>query len=246
MTAVNRLVLLHGFTQTGRSWRHLRDRLTGFEVVTPDLPGHGSKADGCVDLWKAAATVAEECGDGIYVGYSLGARVALHCALSAPRRPVGLVLISGTAGIDDAGERKARRESDESLARHLETIGLEAFLREWLAQPLFAGLDPAAADIESRLHNSEHGLAASLRNCGTGTQDPLWDRLGSIDIPVLTVAGEHDAKFRALAERLAAAIPGSTTATVPGCGHSVPFEAPDATATLLRDWIASVGPFPPR
>lgn len=234
---MTRLVLLHGFTQSGTSWRVLRTLLADHDTVAPDLPGHGGASDGRRNLWEAAEDVSRAAGAGVYVGYSFGARLALHCALLRPRTPTGLVLISGTGGIDDADERASRRSADESLADHICDVGVAAFLEEWLAQPMFAGLDDAQADLASRASNTAEGLADSLRFSGTGTQQPLWDRLSEIEIPVLVVAGEHDAKFRVLAERLAAGIPGSTLAVVEGCGHSVPFENPAATAELIRRWI---------
>ena len=38
------IVLVHGFTQTGASWRTVAEGLDGHEVVAPDLPGHGANA----------------------------------------------------------------------------------------------------------------------------------------------------------------------------------------------------------
>ena len=74
------IVLLHGFTQTGASWAPLREPLTeaGHPTVTLDLPGHGT-ADphhDPADLRTAAGLVADATGPAIYVGYSMGGRVA--------------------------------------------------------------------------------------------------------------------------------------------------------------------------
>lgn len=234
---MTRLVFLHGFTQTGASWRHLRALLADHDSVAPDLPGHGTDIDARRDLWRTAADIGRAAGAGVYVGYSFGARVALHCALTDPVMPTGLVLVSGTAGIDDPEERATRRAADETLADRICRIGVEPFLDEWLGQPMFAGLDDEQADRSSRTSNTADGLADSLRFCGTGTQEPLWNRLSGIGIPVLVVAGEHDAKFRQLAERLAGAISNSSLAVVAGCGHSVPFEKPGALAELIRAWL---------
>src|SRR5690606_19116726 len=114
----------------------------------------------------------------------------------------GLVLVSATGGIDDDAERTARRRSDDALADRIEAIGVDAFLDEWLAQPLFATLDEAAAGREERRANTAAGLASSLRLAGSGTQMPLWDRLRTLDVPTLVVAGALDPKFVALGERL--------------------------------------------
>ncbi|HWT24896.1 MAG TPA: alpha/beta fold hydrolase, partial [Solirubrobacteraceae bacterium] len=68
---------------------------------------------------------------------------------------------------------------------------------------------------------------------GTGVMPPLWDRLGELGLPVSLVAGERDAKFRAIAERMAAALPAARVVVAPGAGHAVPLEAPDAVAAAI-------------
>ena len=234
-------MLLHGFTQTGACLGPLSDDLARDHTVRlPDLPGHGGSAMlARADLWHTADLVAEACGTGIYVGYSMGGRAALHLALAHPELVDGLVLIGATAGIEDSVDRAARVAADEALADRVTDIGVDRFLQEWLAQPLFADLPDWARFDDERRANTAAGLAASLRHAGTGAMEPLWDRLGSIDVPVLCLAGEHDTKFTALAERLAASIgPNATVGIVAGAGHAVHLEAPDATIALVRNWLS--------
>src|SRR5690606_16752708 len=141
-------------------------------------------------------------------------------------------------GIEDPAERDARRAADERLADRIEELGVAAFLDEWLAQPLFAGLPPEAACREARLENRAADLAASLRHCGTCTPAPPWDRLAGLSMPVLCVAGEDDAKFAAIARRMVEAIgPGATLALVPGAGHTAHLEQPAAFWSILSDWL---------
>jgi pimeloyl-ACP methyl ester carboxylesterase len=83
-------------------------------------------------------------------------------------------------------------------------------------------------------------LASSLRLAGTGAQEPSWDRLRALAMPVLVVAGEHDEKFRALGERVAAAIGANARfETVPGAGHPAHLERPDAFAEQVERFLAS-------
>ena len=233
-----RLILVHGFTQTRRSWDPLLPALADHEVVALDAPGHGAASGVVHDLPAGGAWLAEQGGAGAYVGYSMGGRLCLHAALAAPHAVRALVLVSATAGIDGAIERAQRRASDEALADRVERIGVEAFVDEWLALPLFDGLNADTDGRAARLENTPDGLASSLRSAGTGTQEPLWDRLGSLTMPVLVVAGEHDEKFAALAHRLAAAIPGADLAIVEGAGHTVHLEQPDAFLRVLLPWLA--------
>ncbi len=230
------IVLLHGFAGTGAGWDPVRARLDR-EAITPDLPGHGSAAgvrpvsfDACVATVLASAPARFALG-----GYSLGGRVALHVALAAPECVSRLVLVATTAGLDDPADRAARDQADRALADAIEADGLDAFAERWTAQPLFADDPPGAiaaqrADIARQ---TPAGLAAALRGIGTGAMASLWPRLAELTMPVQVVVGERDAKFRALGERLAAALPDATVIVVPGAGHGLPREAPAALARVL-------------
>ena len=202
-----------------------------------DAPGHGRSSDLRLDLADTASWLASAGGAATYVGYSMGGRMCMHAALAAPESVRGLVLISATAGLDDARARAERRARDDELARRIESIGVAAFLDEWLTQPMFAGLDASAQGLAARLENTPSGLASSLRLTGTGMQEPLWDRLDSLTIPVLVVAGALDAKFVTLAERLAATIPGADLAIVDGAGHTVHLEQPERFLETLLPWL---------
>jgi len=228
-------VLLHGFTQTGRSWEAVQ-RAASRQTLAPDLRGHGtSAAVRPVDVPHVVADVAALADEAVLCGYSMGGRIALHTALAHPRRVRRLVLVSATAGIEDHGELAQRRAADEALAAGLERDGLEAFAARWAAQPLFAGLAPeaAAAAHADRLRNDTAGLAAALRGLGTGVMEPVWHRLGELRMPVAVLAGERDAKFLAIARSLAGALPAATLTVVPGAGHALHLEAPEAVAGAL-------------
>jgi 2-succinyl-6-hydroxy-2,4-cyclohexadiene-1-carboxylate synthase len=228
------LVLVHGFTQTGRSWARIADQLGG-DVLTPDLPGHGDRGDRPAGLWAGARALGLECGPATYVGYSAGGRHLLHLALARPDLVERLVLLGATAGIDDQAERTARVAADEALAARIEMIGVERFLDEWLAQPLFAGVPDDGRD--DRLRNTAAGLAASLRLAGTGAQEPLWDRLPSIRCPVLVLAGERDEKFAGIGRRMADVLPDADLALVPAAGHAAHLEQPTAFVEVVGGWL---------
>ena len=234
-----RFILVHGFTQTAASWDAIEYRLTalGHDVVALDAPGHGAHSDTHLGLWKGADLLAAEGGRGTWVGYSMGGRLSLHVALAHPDSVERLVLIGATAGLDRAAERIERQSSDELLAEELERDGVDAFLARWLAQPLFATLPEDSAGLDARRRNTVAGLAAALRLMGTGAQDPLWDRLHEIRVPTMLVAGSLDAKFRALAERMAGLLPDANVVTMNGCGHACHLEAPDAFVGALDTFV---------
>jgi 2-succinyl-6-hydroxy-2,4-cyclohexadiene-1-carboxylate synthase len=235
------LVLVHGFTQTRRCWGPEAEALAAdHEVVRVDAPGHGRSADIMAGLRTGGRLIADQGGVATYLGYSMGARLCLHLALSNPELVRGLVLLGGTAGIEDDDERAARRQQDLATAARIEQEGLEAFLDSWLAQPLFAGLPPERQFREERHENTVEGLMASLQQTGTGVQDPSWHKLHRLSMPVLIMAGADDAKFAALAERMAAEIgDNATVGLVEGAGHAAHLEQPDRFLAIVQPWLAA-------
>jgi 2-succinyl-6-hydroxy-2,4-cyclohexadiene-1-carboxylate synthase len=238
----SRIVLLHGFGQTGRCWGPLAPALAGgHEVVRLDAPGHGGSTGTVADLPTTGRLMAQAGGPAVYLGYSMGARMALHVATEAPDVVQALVLVGGTPGIEDDAERARRRAADRALAQRIRDDGVDAFVERWLAMPMFAGLPPGARFDDERRRNTAEGLATSLELAGTGSQAPLWDALPDIEAPVLVVAGEDDHRYAAIAERTAGAIgPNARAALVPGAGHSAHLEQPERAVDLVLGWLAEV------
>ena len=233
------VVFLHGFTHTGRSWHPVIAALgERYWSVADDIRGHGDASERVpVSLEAVIEDVDAAAGPERYtlVGYSMGGRIALHVALAAGDRVERLVLIGASPGIADEGERSARRRADEKLAGEIERSSIEEFARRWAQTPVLAGLPPAALDAAhaDRLRSTPAGLARGLRGLGTGALPPLWERLGELAMPVTLAVGERDEKFRGIAAEMAVGIPRAPVVIVPGVGHAVHLEAPDAIAALL-------------
>jgi 2-succinyl-6-hydroxy-2,4-cyclohexadiene-1-carboxylate synthase len=234
------VVLLHGFGGTHRAWDGVAALLPRerYLPLALDLPGHGEYAHaarpitfaGCVEHVLARAPERF-----VLCGYSQGGRVALHIALAAPKRVQRLVLVATTAGIEDDAERAQRRLADGKLAEELERGAYEGFIERWRTQPLFAGEPPEVGALarEDQRRNRPAALAAVLRGIGSGEMQPLWSRLPELAMPVTIVAGERDAKYRALGRRMAELLPDADVTIVPG-GHGLPLESPEAVAQALQ------------
>jgi 2-succinyl-6-hydroxy-2,4-cyclohexadiene-1-carboxylate synthase len=242
------LVLAHGFTQTGRLWGPFGAALARHHrLVAVDLPGHGDSSSVAADLTEAGRLLLDAAAlagavPADLLGYSLGARVALHAALAEPERVRRLVLIGATGGIEDASARAERRARDEAAADELERGGdLDGFLGRWLANPMFASLRADAADAAERRRNTAAGLASSLRLTGTGTQEPLWYRLAGCRLPVLALAGANDPRFVAAGLRIAE-LTGGVFSAVVGAGHAAHLEQPALCARIVESWLAATGP----
>jgi 2-succinyl-6-hydroxy-2,4-cyclohexadiene-1-carboxylate synthase len=223
-----RRVLVGGFTQTSAaSWARVAEQLAG-DVELPDVElAH--------DFTTAAASL--ERGPAEYVGYSQGGRLCLQLTLDRPQVVRRLVLVSASPGIADPAERAARRDADEVLAQSIDRDGVRPFLERWLAQPLFATLPTDRADLDQRVrHNTVESLTHQLRVLGQGAQPSNWERLGTLDVPVLLIAGGLDAKYVDIARRMAAVIRDARVEIVAGAGHACHLEQPAAVAHLLESW----------
>ena len=124
------VTLLHGFTQSGRSWHEIVSKMPeGWQWILPDLRGHGATQTkpGAPHTMEACAADLEMLWDHLgiarthLVGYSMGGRLALHVAASRPRRVLSLLTIGAHAGLEEDA-REGRRRGDEALAERIEKL----------------------------------------------------------------------------------------------------------------------------
>jgi len=242
------LLFLHGFMGRGADWsvvaESVRDRAFCLMV---DLPGHGASTGlprGAYTM-DAATRQLVEVLDAAHierctvVGYSMGGRTALHLASRHPDRCQRLVLESASPGLATAAQRADRRRVDRARAQSI-VSDFEAFLHNWYRMPLFESLARhhlIEAMVEQRRHNVPAELARSLYGMGTGAQRSLWERLSTLRIPTLTIVGALDDKYRAVIRQMAVLAPHLRSVIVPGAGHNVHAERPDAFTAHLRRFI---------
>lgn len=237
---------LHGAVGMAADWRPFAKQLVAAKI--------GSRA---VELWRffeagplpierfgrvlnddARAEVFRGNGRAL-LGYSLGGRLALHALLDSPHPWQAGIIISAHPGLEAPAEREARRASDATWAALALTGQWQDFMAKWDAQPVLGGpgnLRHEQAPAQLMMRRRE--IARGFVDWSLGRQQPLWDRLAAIDVPVLWVAGEHDAKFLALAERAQAAMPRASLAVAPGAGHRVPWQATEWLAREVAGFLA--------
>lgn len=233
---------LHGAVGAASDWRDLASRLATQGIATR-----------AVDLWRFLqcesvpmpefgkrlnADAEGEVSRGrkrILVGYSMGARLALHALLEGGPW-VAAVIISGNPGLRNAAEASARRGADTVWATQALTMAWPDFLAKWNAQPILGGAIRNERE-DRKLMQRRREIARSFVDWSVGNQQPLWEKLPEIKIPVLWIAGEKDAKFRALAEEAAALTEKSQLAIAPDACHRVPWENDTWLAAQIAESI---------
>jgi 3-oxoadipate enol-lactonase len=234
------VLLLHAGIADRRMWAAQTEALeaAGHHVVAPDLPGYGDAAlePGEVAYVDVAASHLSE--PAAVVGCSFGGRVALELAFHRPELVDRLVLVGAGLGSWDWSEAtQADFAEEEELVERGDLAGAAAQqARMWLA----AGADPIVRELTEamtiRSYEQQLPLEESVQ--ASWPQPPAAEQLADIDAPTLVIVGTEDvADILAMADRLAAGIPGARLATIEGAGHLPSLERPDELNRLLLDFL---------
>lgn len=238
------LVMLHGWSMHGGVWRDFAERLSaGFRVSLVDLPGHGRSGPlpeyTLATITEAVLAVAPPRAH--WLGWSLGALLALGLVDRQPERAASLTLIAGsprfTVGDDwpgvapeQLGQVAADLEQDYAgtLKRFiaLQTYG-QAHAR-FLARHLHARIEECPAPDTGALRGGLD-LLQSL---------DLRAALAACTAPVLAVLGAHDRLVpKAVAPALRALNAGLEAHTLPAAAHLPFLTHPDETVGLIRAFL---------
>lgn len=238
--------LLHGFMGSSLSWSPVVDAIRPDRApLAPTLSGHGrdwrSRAVSSFDeeLDRLLTLISGAAEPRMLCGYSLGARLALGLLAREPGMFDAAVLIGVHPGLSDEADRVTRRGVDAGRARLLRERGLEVFVADWEAMPLFASQRTLPAELQTqqrrrRLDHDAEGLATSLDVLGLADMPDYRAAIAGTKGRTTLVAGSLDTKFVGIAEALADADAGVDLEIIEGVGHNVVLEAPQAIAAILR------------
>lgn len=227
------ILALHGFTGSGLDFEcFIPTTSARFSWYAPDLMGHGQTpiSKNPLDYQFNAHLhyldlISEQISQPfILLGYSMGGRLALKYALERPHLIKQLILISSTPGILDNHERSLRQHTDELLAAKILTEGVAHFIEFWQEQDLIRSQKNIPSSIyqpmlKRKFRNNALGLANSLKNMGTGSMTPLWNRLHEIKFPVTLITGENDTKFTRIAHEIKHHVGHAEHEMIPNAGH---------------------------
>jgi pimeloyl-ACP methyl ester carboxylesterase len=241
-----RLVLLHGVGSTREDFAAIRPLLDEhFDVLSPDLPGHGRSAKLLAlptvsALADALEADLDELGVGrVHVlGNSLGGRLALELAVRG--RALSVVALS-PCGMSLPVERMlqglvmtTRRLVLRSLRGEIAPSARSTLGRSLLS----AGMRSAPwRTSEAEAHAVAGGFAAAEDFWSTLWWAVLGDvprDLHKIDVPVMLVEGTADVISGGQTARYLTSVPGATFVPLPGAGHAPHSDAPHAIVRLVR------------
>ena len=211
------LPLLHATGRSFRAW-HLWQWLAEHQDA--------ASFDGIAAALREAADESPR----MLIGYSLGARLALHALTQQPGAWDAAILISAHPGLRNETERAARLAHDEAWAARFRRDPWPEVMRDWNEQPVLAGgaVPPHSAESWRR------EVAQGFEVWSLGRQEDLRPLLPRVSCPVLWLTGERDAKFTALAAECCALLPNAEHVIVPGAGHRVHVDRPDAACAWLK------------
>ena len=251
------VVLIHGFGDTGDMWGPLATRLARTHtVIVPDLRGMGrsSKAAGGYDKKSQAAdirAVVEKLGQDrtAVVGHDIGTMVAYAYAARYPDKVTRLVVmdapVPGVPPWDQIILSPALwhfnfgGEMAERLVAGRERLYLDRFWNDFAANP--ARVDEATRAHYARLYAQPGAMKAAFAQFNTiATRDVADNRTGAqvkLAMPVLAIGGEKSFGPK-VAEVMRNAATDVREAVVPGAGHWLMEENPEATGKLVEDFLA--------
>jgi pimeloyl-ACP methyl ester carboxylesterase len=248
------LVFVHGFCCSLDDWKAQIDALSStFKCVALDLPGHGSSSvPSEITLAELGAAVnsakARSAGrQFILIGHSLGCKIIREAYAQSSEDVVGMVFIEGAFYPGDPGTVSAKARDA------VDNAGFAAYARCHFSEMFVDSSDPGLREsILARIGqvNPDFGRALYLQAVG-------WDAirgrqtLHSIKVPVLVLQSSYmDAELKRrpllpgiqtpFMKLVTELVPSAEVKVIPGCGHFVMNEAPDAVNKELLSFATRI------
>ena len=236
------LLLLHGFSDTGRSFQALEPFLAGYRLIIPDLPGHGTSplgaglrvGDFATDIGRLLAFL--DISQIAIIGHSMGAMTAIELAARRRDEVSALVLLSASLRPDFG--------NGSPLARGIRALRdpispADGFLRDW-----YSCSRPVDPDFLSKMRMEAAAMPAAIWHgiLDGFTETDLGHSANQVSAPVLCLSGSADPLFGAAhREALAQAFPSVRSITLDGYGHNPHWEDPRCVSEFILSFLREEG-----
>lgn len=251
------VILLHGYGETGDMWAPLAAALMrDHQVIVPDLRGLGlsSKPKTGFDKKTQAEDVAGvldrlDVKQADLVTHDIGNMVGFAFAMQHPDRVRRFVLIDAPVpGIGPWEEIlnnpllwhfRFGGPDMERLVAGRERIYLDRFWNDFSADP--KRFDEASRVHYARLYAMPGAMHSGFEQFHAFDQDAIDNRTmlaakGKLKMPVLAIGGEKSF-YHQMAVVMRAGASDVTEGVIPGSGHWIMEENPDATIKLVRGFL---------
>lgn len=204
----------------------------GHPTVATDLTGYESIGD-AVDAVLATAPPRF-----LALGFSLGGIVALEMAARAPERIAAMVLIATTPRDVPIDQHEARRAQVADGVDAAALVGETLWAR--YVHPDRAGDTALREKVIAMARACPPGTARRQTELALSRPDQR-QRLAAHRMPVLILSGADDVVVPAATQdELAAGLRGACSERIPGAGHFVLLEKPQACAQALSRWLSDL------
>jgi pimeloyl-ACP methyl ester carboxylesterase len=227
------VLLTHGFGASTGMWAGQVEVFANrYRLIRWDMRGHGqtecpedlahySQAHTVEDMRALLDHLGIE--KAVIAGHSLGGFMSLAFNVAYPERVHALVLQGCGPGYRRDEAREKWNERAENRARTLEEGGLAAL--------------GGGAEVGESVQGSAKGLAQAARGILSQVDSRVIDSLPGISVPTLIVIGDGDTYYLDGSRYMADRIPGAINVVVPGAGHGVNVEMPDAVNGALESFL---------
>ena len=237
------LLLLHGFTDSSRSFSPMAPFLGGYRLLIPDQRGHGaSDAPECCYGSSQYAYDARLFLDAVgvkraaVVGHSLGSMIAITLAADQPERVSKIVLIGSTALVP---VKRGDWLYDNATAMKGKLDPATQFAKDWHPANQPTKVDPAFADAvnDEILRIPPHVWRGVMREL---SYVPVGRHASDVKAPVLVLSGGKDNLFPAEHHQsLLKAFPNAEAQVFAELGHNPNWEQPEAVASVIDLFLRS-------
>lgn len=241
------LVFLHGLLGDGSDWQCVIDNLTDYHCIAVDLPCHGQSLNFSPDNFNHAVALIRDAvlnvvnrNDSIvFVGYSLGARLAmvgLATKVFQDLKIIGYFIEGGNFGLTDEKQKRLRLKNDTHWANRFRHEVIEQVLSDWYQQAVFSSLNREQRDelMLKRAHNQGNAIADMLISTSLAKQPYLLNEIRCSGVPIHYICGGKDNKFLEIANTS-----GLFFTSIKNAGHNVHKEQPVQYAQLIREQLLS-------
>jgi pimeloyl-ACP methyl ester carboxylesterase len=235
------LLLLHGYTDSSRSFSPMVPHLGRYRLLIPDQRGHGaSDAPECCYGSTQFAHDAKLLLDALKIdraavaGHSLGSMVAMSLAAEYPDRVTKVVLIGSTALVP---VKRGDWLYDQATAMRGPLDPATQFAKDWHPANQPTPVDAAFAEaVNEELYRiPQHvwrGVMRELAYVPAGRHAP------DVKAPVLVISGGKDALFPAEHHQsLLKAFPQAKARVFDDLGHNPNWERPEDVAAAIAEFL---------